>query len=361
MPDTTPPISAVSRSGALAAPAASGAGRHLPKFAASLLALTVIVVVLLLLFVLPSLKSGARDLPIGLVGDTQAVQVLDDQLETVAPGAFDTAAYDNEAALRTAILDRSVVGGVVVQNGSALLLTATAGSAPIAGSLTGSVTAAAASLGMPVTVDDLVAFTSDDPTGIGIGGLAFPLVFGGIVPAVVAMRVFKHSLRLQLASACSFAVVGGLVVTSVLRFWFGSFDGSILLPAAALALGIAAISVPLIGLQSTVGGKGFTALAASMMFIGNPLAGIGTSAAWLPSGLGLFGQLLPPGSTGTLVRSAAYFGGHGAGSALVILVVWVVAGVGLCVLGARRTAAAPAEADAVTPPLADPTPELVLV
>lgn len=317
----------------------AGPGRHLPKLAASLLALTAIVVVLLLLFVLPSLKSGAHDLPIGTVGDTQAVQVLGDQLEVVAPGAFTATAYDDEAALRTAILDRSVVGGVVVEDGSAQLLTASAGSAAIAGSLTAGVTAAGAGVGVPVAVEDLVTFTADDPSGIGIGGLAFPLVFGGIVPAVVAMRMFPHSLRLQLASAGSFAVVGGVVVTAVLRFWFGSFDGSILLPSAALALGIAAISVPLIGLQATLGGKGFTALAASMMFLGNPLAGIGTSAAWLPRGLGLFGQLLPPGSTGTLVRSAAYFGGRGAGSAVVVLVVWVAVGVVLCVVGERRTKA----------------------
>lgn len=150
------------------------------------------------------------------------------------------------------------------------------------------------------------------------------------------MKLFPGRLKMQLVSAGSFAVVGGVVVTSILRFWFGSFEGSILLPAAALGLGIAAISVPLLGLQALFGGKGFTALAASMMFLGNPLAGIGTSGAWLPSGLGLFGQLLPPGSTGTLMRSAAYFDGKGATGAVIILAAWVVAGIALCVVGARR-------------------------
>ena len=310
--------------------------RHLPKFAGSLVALTAIVVVLLLLFVLPSLRSSAHDLPIGAVGQAQAVQTLDAQLEDVAPGAFVAETYDSETELRAAIQDRSVVGGIVLEGGSARLLTASAGGAAIAGSLTTHVMTASAQLGLPVTVEDVVSLTVKDPSGIGIGGLAFPLVFGGIVPAVVAMRAFPRSLRLQLLSAGSFAVVGGLVVTAILRFWFGSFDGSVLLPAASLALGIAAISVPLIGLQALIGTKGFTALAASMMFLGNPLAGIGTSSAWLPSGLGLFGQLLPPGATGTLVRSAAYFGGHGAGMAVCTLVVWVAAGVVLCLAGARK-------------------------
>lgn len=314
--------------------------RTLTKLLGSLGALTSIVVVLLMLFVLPALKSGPHDLPVGAVGDAQATTTLGAGLEAVAPGAFVPETFPDEAALRDAILDRSVTGGYVVEGGTVRLLTATAGSAAISGSLTQTTMAAAGAAGMTVTVEDLVPYTADDPSGIGIGGLAFPLVFGGIVPAVVAMKLFPGRLTMQLASAGSFAVVGGLVVTSILRFWFGSFTGPILLPAAALSLGIAAISVPLLGLQALFGGKGFTALAASMMFLGNPLAGIGTSGAWLPTGLGLFGQLLPPGSTGTLVRSAAYFDGKGATGAVVILVAWVAVGVALCVAGARRTKAA---------------------
>lgn len=312
----------------------------LPRLLGSLGALTAIVVILLLLFVMPALRSGPHDLAIGAVGDPQASTGLSAGLDAVAPGAFVPETFADEAALRDAILDRSVTGGFIIEGDTVRLLTATAGSAAISGSLTQTTMAAADAAGLTVTVEDLVPYTADDPSGIGIGGLAFPLVFGGIVPAVVAMKLFPGRLKMQLVSAGSFAVVGGLVVTSILRFWFGSFDGSILLPTAALALGIAAIAVPLIGLQATIGGKGFTALAASMMFLGNPLAGIGTSGAWLPSGLGLFGQLLPPGSTGTLVRSAAYFGGQGATGAAIILAAWVVAGVALCVTGARRQKAA---------------------
>ena len=318
-------------------PAAPSAGDHAKTMVGSLAALTAIIVALLMLFVLPSLRGGAHGIPVGTVGDAGAVTTA---LTQVAPEAFAATTFADEAALREAILDRSVSGGLVVADDSVRILTATAGSAAIAGSFSGSATAAAATLGLAVTVDDLVPYTAADPQGIGIGGLAFPLVFGGIVPAVVAFRAFPGRVGLQLASTGAFAVIGGLVVTGVLRFWFGSFDGSFLLPAAALALGIAALSVPLVGLQALFGTKGFTLLAASMMFVGNPFAGIGTSAAWLPAGVGTIGQLLPPGATGTLVRSAAYFDGAGATTALVTLVGWVVVGLALCVLGVRRAAAA---------------------
>ncbi len=68
----------------------------------------------------------------------------------------------------------------------------------------------------------------------------------------------------------------------------------------------------------------------------NPLAGIATTSAWLPSGLGTFGQILPPGAAGTLVRSAAYFDGAGGFVALSTLAAWIVVGLVLYVVGMRR-------------------------
>lgn len=112
-----------------------------------------------------------------------------------------------------------------------------------------------------------------------------------------------------------------------------------------MALGIAALGVPLAGLQELWGGKGFTIGAMSMMFLGNPLAGIATTGAWLPSGLGAFGQLLPPGATGSLVRSAAYFGGAGGLTPALTLATWILAGVVLNALGYRRAATDRALAD----------------
>ena len=60
--------------------------------------------------------------------------------------------------------------------------------------------------------------------------------------------------------------------------------------------------------------------------------------------VGFIGQLLPIGSTGTLVRSVA-FDGHGIGMPLTVLFIWVIVGVALTIGGAakkQRAAAASA-------------------
>ncbi|WMM73793.1 hypothetical protein RCF27_05640 [Rhodococcus pyridinivorans] len=132
------------------------------------------------------------------------------------------------------------------------------------------------------------------------------------------------------------AAVGGIVVASILTFAFGSIESTFWPVAGSMALGIAALALPLAGLQKAFGAKGFTIGAMAMMFLGNPLAGIATTSAWLPSGLGTFGQILPPGAAGTLVRSAAYFDGAGGLVALSTLVTWIVVGLLLYAVGMRR-------------------------
>lgn len=146
------------------------------------------------------------------------------------------------------------------------------------------------------------------------------------------------------AGIATFSVVGGLIVAGVLMGVFGSITTGFWAVAAAMALGIAALALPLAGLQEVFGGKGFTIGAMAMMFLGNPLAGISTTAAWLPGILGTIAQILPPGAAGTLVRSAAYFGGAGGLTAGLTLGAWVVAGIVLLVIGARRNARADARA-----------------
>ncbi|WP_460772854.1 hypothetical protein [Microbacterium sp. GXF7504] len=324
-----------------AEPAAASARRTPPRWVmlAGLTAgLGVILVVLLLVFIMPSLKSGPHGLPLGVVGAPAVVEQVETGLESAAPGAYTTESFASEGALRSAIQDRDVVGGVVVDQDGVHTLVASAGSAVISATVTATGEALAAATGVEASVTDVVPLPETDPSGVGIGGLAFPLVFGGIVPAVAFRKVFAKSLGWAVAGIVTFAAVGGVAVAAVLAFLFGSIAASAFWPvAAAMALGIAGLALPLAGLQELFGGKGFTIGAMVMMFVGNPLAGISTTGAWLPTGLGLIGQLLPPGASGTLVRSAAYFGWAGGLTAGLTLAVWVLAGVLLLVVGAARS------------------------
>ncbi|WP_220457977.1 MULTISPECIES: hypothetical protein [unclassified Actinotalea] len=321
-------------------PADPGArpGRH-P--AHSLLTLTgglaAVLVALLALFILPSLKSGPRDLPLGLVGTADAVTAAQAGLDQLAPGDYTTRSLASEDDLVDAVRDRDVVGGLVVTPDGVRAVVASAGSTAISGTLSATAGGVAASLGLPVEVTDVVPLPADDPTGIGVGGLAFPLVFGGIVPVVAFGTAFAGRHRWRLTGILGFSAVGGTVVAAVLQLWFGSVTSVFVPVAGAMALGIAALALPLAGLQQLLGTKGFTAGAMVMMFLGNPLAGIATTGAWLPAGLGAFGQLLPPGATGALVRSVAYFDGAGALAPLATLTAWALVGAGLNALAVRRT------------------------
>ncbi len=314
-------------------------------------ALGAILVLLLAVFILPSLKSGAHDLRIGLVGSETAVVRTEQALASLKPGDFATRPFGSGGELRSAIEDREVVGGLVVGTDGVQALVASAGSTAISGTLSATAQMLGGAAGLPVTVTDVVPLPASDPSGIGIGGLAFPLVFGGIVPVVAFRTAFPRHHSWRLAGILTFSMVGGSLVAGVLQLWFGSVTAAFWPVAGAMALGIAALGVPLAGLQELWGGKGFTIGAMTMMFLGNPLAGIATTGAWLPAGLGAFGQLLPPGATGSLVRSAAYFGGAGGLVPGVTLAAWVLAGVILNTLGYRRASrAAERAAESVAEP-----------
>lgn len=295
-----------------------------------------ILVALLALFILPSLRSGPHQLPVGIVGTPEAVAVAHDQLADLMPDAFAIQPVASAEALQSAIRARQVVGGLILADTGMEALVASAGSTAISGALGAAANQLSKSLDLPLTITDLVPLPPDDPQGIGIGGLTFPLVFGGIVPVVAFNSVFPRRNGWRLAGIAMASVASGLIVAAVLQFWFGSIVDAFWPVAAAMTLGIAAMALPLAGLQKAFGGAGFTIGAMAMMFLGNPLAGMGTTGAWLPEGLGIFGQLLPPGATGSLVRSAAYFDWAGSFFALNTLVVWLIIGAALTLIGIGR-------------------------
>jgi hypothetical protein len=311
------------------------------KLVAVVLGLSAVIGLMLLAFVLPSINSGPHELKLGIAGPVQATTQMSASLEASKPGAFDTRDFADADALRDAIRNRDVVGGIAVDATGPHVLIATAGGTPIAQTLTGVASGLAESSGAKVPVEDVVPLTADDPTGAGLTALALPLVFGGIMPAVVLVQLFPRSIVKRVLGAGGVAVVAGFALTAILQFGTNSLDGNYLLTALALTLGMSAISLPILGLESLLGMKGFALGAVTMMFIGNPLSGMATTAAWLPAGWGALGQLLPPGAAGASVRSTAFFDGHGAATPLLVLACWIAVGIALCVAAGRKKASTP--------------------
>ena len=311
------------------------------KLVAVVLGLSAVIGLMLLAFVLPSVNSGPHELKLGITGPAAATEQISTSLEASKQGAFDTREFADADALRDAIRNRDVVGGIAVDANGPHVLIATAGGTPIAQTLTGVANGLSEASGAKVPVEDVVPLTADDPTGAGLTALALPLVFGGIMPAVVLVQLFPRSIVKRVLGAAGVAVVAGFALTAILQFGTNSLDGNYLLTALTLAVGISAISLPMLGLESLLGMKGFALGAVTMMFIGNPLSGMATTAAWLPAGWGALGQLLPPGAAGASVRSMAFFDGHGATTPLLVLMCWIAVGIALCVAAGRKKASAP--------------------
>jgi hypothetical protein len=309
--------------------------KHAAIWAGLTVGLSVILLALLMLFISPSLLSGPRDLGLGVVGAEHQAESIAATLEEQSPGAFVVEPYNSAPELEQAIRERSIVGGIDFSPPDMRVYVASAGSTAVSGTISNVGTAIAGSTGRSAEIIDVVPLPSTDPTGVGIGGLAFPLVFGGIVPAVAFRSMLAGKRWWIFAGLTGFSVAGGFVVAAVLKYLFGSIEGPLVPVAASVALGIAALALPLAGLNECFGTKGFTIAAMSMMFVGNPFAGIATSAQWLPAGVALIGQLLPPGAAGTLVRSVAYFDGAGGLGAALTLAVWVLAGIALWFAGPR--------------------------
>ncbi|MFE9825825.1 hypothetical protein ACFYSH_27445 [Streptomyces sp. NPDC005791] len=309
-----------------------GTGRKLTWV---VLGLAALVTTMLCAFALPSLHSGPHHIPVAVTGPQEATEAL---RANVDADAWDVRLYETSTAVQSAVEDREVTGGLALTDHGVDVYTATAGGPSATSALTTLGEGLAAQHTTHATVHDLVPFTDDDPRGAGLTSALLPMIFGGIFPAMILNGTFPghRGIRTRLTGALLFSVVAGAAVAAVLQFATHSIDGTYGLTSLGIALGVAAVSATLLGLQALLGTAGFALGSSLMMLLGNPLAGLATGPHWLPGGWDTLGQLLPPGASGTLLRVNAFFDGAGAGPPVLVLTLWVVVGAALALLADRR-------------------------
>ncbi|MFG3250885.1 hypothetical protein [Streptomyces sp. NPDC048187] len=326
------------------APEASGSTTHaappggrklVAKLAAVVVGLAAAITLMLCAFALPSANGGPHHAPLGVTGPKSAVAAVQQKL----PGDdWEVTAYDDPRALARAVEDRDVVGGLALGDDGVTVYTASAGGQMISNAISGLGTALAEQQHVSATVRDVVPFPEDDPRGTGLASAALPMVLGGMLPAIVLLQLFPGhaNLRIRIAGVAAFALAGGAAVAAVLQFGVGTLDGDYWVTSLGLGLGMAALAVPLLGLESLLGYAGFGAGSVVMMFLGNPLSGLTTGPYWLPDGWSTLGRLLPPGASGNLLRANAFYDGTGAGGPALVLGVWALAGLVLVFAANRR-------------------------
>ncbi|WP_267615650.1 hypothetical protein [Gordonia bronchialis] len=293
--------------------------------------LTILLAVMLCAFALPAVHTGAHGVPVGVVGNDQVVATVSEKLD-----GFEVSAYPDADAAGAAILDRQIYGAFVVESGQVHTLVASAASSAAATAITQAGSGLAAAQHLPARVTDLRGFGADDPRGAGLVAGALPLALGGWIAAVVIMQVIG-STRERILAVLAFSVVGGLGMTAVIQFVLGTFDGNYWLTSLAAMLGIAATAMTVLGLRELMGAAGLGVAAVLLILLGNPLSGLASAPEMLPTPWGTIGQLLPPGATGSLLRDVAFFDGHGATHALIVLFCWLIGGMVLYTIGLRRS------------------------
>src|SRR5262245_922822 len=201
--------------------------------------LTVVLAILAVAFALPAARSKPHDVPIGAAGPmaagsgpgTPLGRGIADILEQHAPGAFAITYYPGEEALRDAIRNRDVYGGISFGPGSDVagqaapesprLLIATGGSPMVAQMLTqigGGIAqqvpagGPATSGDVPLHTEDLAPPTASDPRGAGLAASALPITLAGLLPAVALVLLLRREVWTRFVAAVVFAAGAGITI-----------------------------------------------------------------------------------------------------------------------------------------------------
>jgi hypothetical protein len=142
-----------------------------------------------------------------------------------------------------------------------------------------------------------------------------------------------------------YSVVGGLALTAILQFWFGSLQGDYWLNSAGIALALAAIAAPITGFVALIGRAGIALGPVVMLLFANPISAAAIPKEFIPEPWGDVGQWFPPGAAATLMRELSYFPAADTTFQWLVLAAWAVGGIVLSLIGHFRTAGG-AEPDA---------------
>lgn len=297
--------------------------------------LVAILVAFLVAFAMPTLRAEPRDVPIALVAPAAVAAQLTEAADAAQPDAVAWTTAPDAAAAEELIRGREVSGALILSAEGLEAAAPSAAGASMSAFVRELGERVGAAAGLEVTVSDPVPFTAEDPRGVGLSAGALPIALGGWIAAVGIIATVRGG-RARILAALSFAVAGGTALTAVLRFWFGTFDGSYPALAAAGMLGIAATSLLVLGLQRLAGGLGIACAAVILILLGNPLSGLGVASELLPAPWGELGQWLPPGATGALLRNTGFFDPATVWAPALILAGWAAVGAVAFLLGGVR-------------------------
>lgn len=295
--------------------------------------LPIVVVAAVLAFAWPAARIAPRNLPVGVVGTGLAGQGLIDGLRK---GGFDLRLYADEKSAESAIGHRDIYGAVVASPTGVRIVEAGAASTSVAQVLTsvGQRVATAHRQPISVRVVDAVPTSSNDPRGVVLSSALLPLTICSIIIGAAIMFLMRMRPAWQhVAAATVLSALAGLGAFLVAQGFLGVLPHEHVASWAALSLTLLAISATTAGFIAVVGHWGVGLTAILMVFVGNPFSGVTSAPQLLPDAVDHIGQWLPPGAGANLLRSTAYFGGHGAAGHVAVLLAWTLFGLTAVLVG----------------------------
>lgn len=285
-----------------------------------------------------------HDLRVDVVGSGVNAQVLAQTLQDKGNGALDVRTVPDRAAA-TEHLRTQHSYGAFLPGSSPELMVATASSDTTATVVQKVFTEVAAEQGAPLKVTDVAPKAAGDPTGQGIFFLLVAVSIGSYASvAVVGGAGGVLPLRLRAALAAGMSLVVSLIGVAFAGPVFGLVDHGFVGLWAMAWLYSAGILLIGVGLHTFL--KRWTTLGVMVLFV---------MLNFTSSG-GIFRPEVQPGFFGALhsfwngagfvegLRSHVYFGGYGLGRDVLVLALWLVAGIVMTgiagVAEARRRAAA---------------------
>ena len=323
-------------------PAASPAVKFMAPVIQISVMVTVIVSAILTIFAWPVATSTPKNIPVGVTAvQPGLIQGLKVQFEEQQPGVFNFIEYKDLDAAKAAIAHREVYGALVLTQTPQMLVAS--GASP---AMTQILTSMSVQLGAQLTaangiqvinfaVEDVAPLGTKDPRGLGLNAGSLPLIIAGIVVGLLgSMRLRKTGQRFAVAGIAG--TLAAFAMVAILNLWLGSLLGNYFLEVLVVAVGIAAVSLCVMGAAALAGRAGMLGVIGLFFIIGNPISAVGLPQELYPTGLGVFGQYLPLGAEVNLLRRISYFPEASTVTQWAVMGAWLAVGVLLVVLAGMR-------------------------
>lgn len=285
---------------------------------------------------------AAHRIPVTVLAPPQVAQQVVDRLNGIAGEPVDAHTTTDQDAARTDLRngDTSAVYIVNPSGPDDTLLIASGGGASVATAVQQLFSQAAAQQQRTVTVSDEVPLQPGDARGLSgfylvigwaVGGYLFASMLGiakGARPANFQRALWRSGATLPYALASG--VGGAIIAEPVLHAMDGHFWAIV---GIGVLVSLSAATVT-IALQTLFGVLGIGLTVIIFVILGNPSAGGAYQPGLLPPFWRAISSALPNGAGTEAIRRIVYLGGHGVTPNIVVLVIWVVAGVALALIAA---------------------------